>query len=75
MSETVINWFTIIYGVLAIIATIYLIKANADLKKIQTEKGLEKTKIDKIITGLIAFMAVSSIVIAYEVVVTIFKLF
>ena len=75
MSETVINWFTILYGVCAVVVAIYLVKNQAEYENFRKEKGLKRNTLDKIIIALVVFIAVSSIVIGYETIATIFKLF
>lgn len=75
LSETITNWFIILYGVCAVIFTAYILNTRAKYEDIRKEKGLEKNTMDKVMTVLTAFIVVASLFVAYNTIITIFKIF
>lgn len=74
LSTNIMNYFALFYGVCAVLLTGYLLRQRDKYEDARKERGIKKSKLDKVVTVFVVIVAISSLVVAYNTLNIFFKM-
>ena len=74
LSTNIMNYFALFYGVCAVLLTGYLLRQRDKYEDARRERGIKKSKLDKVVAAFIVIVVISSLIIAYNTLNIFFKM-